>query len=625
MRYGKITVYLFTLLFAALALVLWVLEPQTETMPQPDMELNIPLSVTAELDGQQEQIRLWLDDAGEGIVFLPSGVELADAVISLDENTYAALNGEPLEDGMRCSGLQTDRSYTLSLTAEGITTEYTLTFMQSAQLPSLHLDVQSGNMNFIHETKGNQESGTMRLYTQTGALNWSGRIESIRGRGNTSWLQDKKPYSLTLAGEADLLGMGQASEWILLANALDPSHLRNKAVYDLAAKAGMAYTPDCQWVELYLNGDYAGLYLLSERNEIHSHRVDLQETGSFLVCREMEWRLISQNDPHITLDSGAALRIHDSGLTKAELRRIWQPVENAILSEDGIDPGTGRSWQELIDLDSWAMDYLTGEIFGNVDGGIVSTFFYRDGTDPSGKIYAGPVWDYDLTMGTKSAWQAEYVQAFFVDRAHIVSFEDTTWAYGLNRKPEFQSRIKELYKTVYRPLVQELLETGLDAYAAQIQRAAALDQRRWGTVSAVEETANIRRYLTERLAFLDSVWIEDVRYCKVLMMRGDFSSAFCHAVLPGERIPELPAYEESWDILGWYDAATEQPFDPTQPIYQDTIVYLKKLPEEEDGISPLQAVPIAAVLGMLVCVALTDRKRRRIQTGEKPIVKQKIT
>jgi len=622
MKNGKILILLMTAACLLLILGIGCMEPA----PVPETQVNMPLSVSVLLDGRQEALKCWRDENGDYLVFLPSGVQLSDVALSPEKGAQVTLAQNLLVEPWDCSHLQLEIPYPLFCRAEGMTTEHTLTFLQSAQMPSLHLDVQSGNMEFIHETKGKQESGSARLYTPAGELAWSGLVESLRGRGNTTWLQEKKPYSITLAGETDLLGMGKAKEWILLANALDPSHLRNKAVYDLAAKADMAYTPDCQWVDLYLNGDYAGLYLLSERNEIQPNRVGLQETGSFLVCREMEWRLVSQNQPHITLDSGAALRIHDSGVTKADLHRIWQPVDNAILSEDGIDPITGNTWQDLIDLDSWVMAYLTGEVFGNVDAGIVSEFFYRDGTDPSGKIFAGPIWDYDLTMGSKSAWQTEYVQAFFVDRAHIQNFEDTTWAYWLNRKPEFQDRVKELYQTVYRPLVQQLLDTGLEEYAAQIRQSAALDQRRWGTVSAAEETADIRQYMTERLAFLDSVWIKDTQYCKVLVMPGDFSSAFCHAVLPGERIPALPDYEETWDTLGWYDASTEQPFDPSQPIYQDTIVYLKKLPAEEDGISPLQAVPIAAVLGILVAALLADRKRCRQQPrkGKKSIAKREI-
>lgn len=137
----------------------------------------------------------------------------------------------------------------------------------------------------------------------------------------------------------------------------------------------------------------------------------------------------------------------------------------------------------------------------------------------------------------------------------------------------------------------------------------------------------IRTYLQERIAFLDSLWLENTEYCRVLVLLDENSSSICHAVLPGETIPSLPYYEETWDVLGWYDAATEQPFDMTQPIYEDTVVYLKKLPGEEDSISPLQAAPIAAVLGILGLAALVDQRRRRTRKGktEKSIAKQEIT
>ena len=622
MKNGKMLIALLTGMFLLLAVGIGYMEPA----PEPETQVHIPLSVTVMLDGRQEQIACWEDEWGDYIVFLPSGAELSETAISLNGDVRMLLEGKSLEDGMLCSSFQLDTPYAVSCTAEGVTTERTLTFLRSARLPSLHLDVQSGSMELIHETKGNRESGSLRLYAPEGQLVCSQRMESLQGRGNSSWFREKKPYSLTLAAEADLLGMGQAKNWILLANAMDPSHLRNKAVYDLAAKAGMAYAPECRWVDLYLNGDYAGLYLLSERNEIHPQRLDLPETGSFLVSRESWWRLVSQKYPHVMLESGAALRVRDSGLTEEDLQRIWQPVENAILSEDGIDPQSGKTWQELIDLDSWVLDYLAGEVFGDVDAGTISQYFYRDGSDPTGKIYAGPVWDYDLSMGSRGTWQTQTVQAFFGDKPHIWSLEDSTWFYGLNRKPEFRSRVRELYVDVFRPLVQELLETGLEAYSNQIDRSAMLDQCRWNTESHQEETARIRDYLTRRLAFLDSLWLENAPYCKVLVLLDENSSSICHAVLPGERVPDLPAYEEAWDILGWYDAETEQPFDSTQPIFKDTIVYLKRLPGEEDRISPLQIAPIGAALVFLLAVIVTDSKRRRAQQAktEKPIAKQEI-
>lgn len=622
MKNGKVLILLLTVVFLLLTAGIGYMEPA----PQPDTEVNIPLSVMAVLDGQRERILCWEDRTGDWIVFIPSGLELTDVTISLEKQTQVLLDGQLLENGMDCSGFQADVPYPVICVVDGVSTENILTFLQSDRLPSLYVDVQSGNMDIIHETKGNQESGHLRLYDQKGKLIHSGQMECLSGRGNSSWLEDKKPYSLTLSREADLLGMGAAKRWVLLANAMDPSHLRNKVAYDLAAKAGAAYTPESQWVNLYLNGEYTGIYLLSERNEIHPQRVDLSENGSFLVSRESRWRLISQNYPRVITDSGAALRIHSSGLTERDLHRIWQPVENAILSENGIDPMSGRAWQELIDLDSWVMEYLAGEIFGNVDTGTISAYFYRDGRDPLGKIYAGPVWDYDLSMGSEGTWQTEMVQVFFGDKAHIWSLEDASWFYGLNRKPEFQNRVRELYRNVYRPLLQELLETGLDTYLDQLGKSTRLDQCRWGTSSAEEETENIRRYLTERMAFLDSVWLENVQYCKALVILDENSSSICHGILPGERIPFLPDYEENGNILGWYDAATEQPFDITQPIYEDTVVYLKRLPGGEEQISRLQAVPIATGLGILIYLILADRNHRQPRKAkrEKQIAKQKI-
>lgn len=622
MKNGKILILLLTVVFLLLAVGIGYMEPAQE----PDTGREISISIIAMLDGQEEKIRCWEAEGGDYIAFLPSGAELSDVTLYLADHSRAFLLGEPLESGTNCGNFQLNTPYWLTTIAEGITIDNTLTFVQSARLPSMHVDVLSGSMEIIHETKGNEESGSLRLYSPEGEFTYSGHMESLKGRGNSSWFRDKKPYSLTLAGEADLLGMGQAKNWILLANAMDPSHLRNKVVYDMAAKAGMAYAPECQWVDLYLNGEYAGVYLLIERNEIHPQRLDLQETGSFLVSRESAWRLVSQNYPRVLLDSGAALRVHDSGLTETDLYEIWQPVDNAILADDGIDPITGKSWQELIDLDSWAMDYLTGEIFGNLDAGSISEYYYRDSSDPSGKIYAGPVWDYDLSMGSKNFEQTGFVQAFFADKAHTWSLEDSTWFYGLNRKPEFQNRVKELYKEVYRPLMQELLDTGLEEYADFISQAAEMNQLRWGVTSAREETEHIHWYLTERLAFLDSLWLEDTQYYQVLVMYEDDETSLCHAVLPGERIPALPVYNESWDILGWYDADTDEPFDISQPIYKDTTVYLKRLPGEEDRISPLQAVPIVAVLVILLAGILTDAKRRRKRKRKqkKPIVKQGI-
>jgi len=123
MKNGKLLILLMTVVFLMLAAGIRYMEPA----PEPNTEVNIPLSVTALLDGQQEQIQCWVDAAGDGIIFLPSGVELSDVVISLEEDTQAVLNQKPLEEFMDCSDFLLDTPYPLSCTAEAAGTVATIT------------------------------------------------------------------------------------------------------------------------------------------------------------------------------------------------------------------------------------------------------------------------------------------------------------------------------------------------------------------------------------------------------------------------------------------------------------------------------------------------------------------
>ena len=103
------------------------------------------------------------------------------------------------------------------------------------------------------------------------------QLEYIRGRGNTTWSNDKKPYKLKLDKKADLLGMGKNKHWVLLANALDESLLRNKLTYYMGEQLGLAYTPKSMPVDVVMNGEYLGSYFLCEQVRIDKSRVDIDE------------------------------------------------------------------------------------------------------------------------------------------------------------------------------------------------------------------------------------------------------------------------------------------------------------------------------------------------------------
>lgn len=513
-------------------------------------------------DNNTEIIKCWEDDDEKIYVFLPTYAQMSDVEIKIPQNSYVFIDDIALESGMSCDSFLLDKEYILSGDVGSEKMRSKIIFVQSENMPTMYIDTASGSMDYVHKEKGNKESGYIRLYTQSGEINYSGKMESIKGRGNTTWTASKKPYRLTLCENGNLLNMGAAENWILLSNAYDPSHLRNKMTYDFARKIGMEYVPECQWVDLYLNGEYVGLYLLSERNEIHEERVNLS-VDSFLVSSELEIRLIAQNYPYIMTEKGVPLRIHDTGLSQNEIVKIWQASENAIFSETGTDPVTGAKWHELIDLDSWVRRFLMDEVFLNGDGGHLSQFYYYDAS--IGKIYAGPVWDMDYCLTTG---ENRYPFSIICHREHIMSEDDAPFYYGLYQKPEFYERTVELYQSVFQPVLSELLLSGFDEYQDLIDVAQKVDQLRWKTSDYQENINEMRSFLELRVQFLNDYWIKNERFYTVNVRKAGLRWN-SYAIRPGSCMP--PVFDEYED--GWYNLNTGEPFDFEQPIYENMTIY----------------------------------------------------
>lgn len=561
-KYGAI--WALTIFLAVLAL--WI--GRWDRQPEEVALLSARIGETGEtVDGWKSEESYYF--------FLPHYAQLEQLVLSMRNGDICSIAGREAADGKLPGFAECGAAYEITWTEDGMARSGRIIFYQADALPSLCIDVASGTMAYIHAEKGNAESGTMRLYTAAGDEAYAGKLTTIKGRGNSSWSADKKPYSLVLEEEADLLGMGKAQNWVLMSNAMDKSHLRNKIVYDFAAEMGLEYSPQTRWVDLYLNGEYAGLYLLTERNEVHENRVALGERG-FLVSQEMEKRLRTQNLRHFLTDAGPALRIHSDTLDPGEMEQIWQSAENAILATDGTDPETGKHWQEWIDTDSWVRKYLIDEVFGNIDGGAFSQYYYYDEDRGTGMIYAGPVWDYDLSMGNDTIWQQTKENRFYTNRAQVTGEIAAPWYSALCDKPEFAARVTETYKTEMLPMLEELMDTGLERYWEQIARSAEMDRIRWNyqedSFSEMQET--IRAYMRQRMAFLEDIWLAEREYHVVQVKMGE-DDAYAYYVLPaGSCIRALPemASSASRQFLGWYYADTGEPVSLTRPVTADTVI-----------------------------------------------------
>lgn len=527
-------------------------------------------------NGQCQTIAAWLGEDECGYVFLPAYIELSDVYIRTE--TAVQLDGKLLEKGENCGNLTWNHPYSIVIDAQtgGMST---LEFRRSESVAAMYIKTESGSSDYIHGKKGNKESGFLTLVTADGALNCNGALESIRTRGNYTWMLDKKPYGLTLTDAADLLGLGKGREWVLLANATDPSNMRNKLVYGFANDLGMPGTPDCDWVDLYLNGEYRGLYLLAERIAIGENQLDIAEAdttdgSSFIVSLEPISRMRRQKYPYIETNhlksTGDAFRVHaPSNLSKEQrssLKQILQEMEDAVFPGEHADPAYRGCELDYIDLESWVHKYLIEETFENQDP--ISQYFYRNGDDPEGKIYAGPVWDFDISIGrgyagSRNPYTLYTYRAYELD-AYASIYSD------LYENSVFFERLTEVYAQEFLPRLEALLENGIDGYAVAIQTAATNNALRWPSDESFEDAVTyLREYLAERMAFLNSAWIDRVDYCQVCMGNGDVFPSTLFACVPrGECFTDPPVLKDTDNevFIGWQYADTGEMLDPLRPV-----------------------------------------------------------
>lgn len=450
--------------------------------------------------------------------------------------------------------------------------------LQSENLAAVEIDTQSGSLDYISEDKANTEAGRMRVVLPDGSVSCEAKIEEIRTRGNSTWALDKKAFQIKLSQKADLFGMGEAKTWILLANGFDETGIRNTIALQMAADAGLAYTPECEPVDLYCNGEYQGSYLLCEKVQAGEARVDIG--GGFLIERELQDRY--ERDVYLEGRSGFQTERGDYYLIESPkeptqeqvewIRNLMQEAEDAAFAQDGVNPDTKKAWSDYLDRDSFVRKYLLEEITKNYDGGVTSAFYYV----PEGeeKIYAGPVWDYDVIFGNTTLDEMSSNPEGITELAdHIYS---TDLYMALMDQEDFRQEVFTCFEQVYLPLLEELLESGIDELAAQTKASIAMDHIRWRRMDnryqyyeSYEDNLRYLKYFVEkRTEFLKEVWIGGEIYRTVtLQVEGNVWRKFY--VKDGALLGEVPSpFLNDCLFIGWYRSDGKK-YDPYRPVYED--------------------------------------------------------
>lgn len=284
---------------------------------------------------------------------------------------------------------------------------------------------------------------TVTIYDPSGKYGLAENVPvSVRIRGNISALCDKKPYNLKFASDTSLLGMIKGKKWILLANRFDKSLMRNKLVYDFSSQLSFAYNVQSQYVDVWVNNVYKGNYLMTTPIDVAENKIDIDpENNEFLIERELSRK--ESGVKYITTPvKKVRYQINEpSKITEeqtAYLLKILGDAETAIAEKDF------EAIQKYIDVQTFIDFYIVQELFRNQDVNFSSSRLYVKGD----KIYAGPVWDFDICCGNGR----HSIYGKYCNISYGVFALSTPWIKELLLVPEF----KELFVARYNEL-QDLI------------------------------------------------------------------------------------------------------------------------------------------------------------------------
>lgn len=415
-------------------------------------------------DTQKEQWYLFLTNQ---VVISDAEVQLQGAVVSADKGTL-----DPQTNVLRGAFAENGDSVVVSL-ADG--SSETITVMQS-ELPSLYVALDGVTLDTVHQDKNVKYTGTAVTLTDTANAENDLHVTNatFKGRGNSSWTHyEKKGYQIKFDKKTSVLGMAKAKKWVLLANACDDSMMRNKLAFDLAEQLGMTYVPDGEYVDLWINGDYRGTYLVCEKAEIGGSRLDLNDSKGVLMeqdeafyAAEDIWIQNNSTGKHfvvkesVTEDDPALLREAVKGFDEA-LDAVMEYL--AITPEGDI---TLDTLSQYIDVDSFLQYYLVNEYVLNRESSTTSFYWYKDGDHDV--LHLGPVWDFDTCMGN------DLENADSYQTAHIYSHIVFQRLLSIPTVQDELGRLLEVYAAAFGGM-----DDKTESLYALLQTSAAMNYIRW--------------------------------------------------------------------------------------------------------------------------------------------------
>ena len=336
-------------------------------------------------------------------------------------------------------------------------------------VPVVEIDVENGG--YI-ESKDNYVNVTVAINEGTeNVLIASGRA---KGRGNATWNYSKKPYKIKFDEKQSVFGFPANKDWVLLAEYCDKSLMRTAYMCELAHLVGVEYPIRYRHVQLYINGRYNGMYVLTDQVEKKSNRVDIEDDGflfendnyfyqeplNFQTSRKGYWYTFKYPDPE---DGEIAAGDENYDYIVGFMNEF----EKALYGNDFKDPEKG--YRKYLDVRSFAKWFLVEELTANLEPNMYYVLPSR-----GAKLQIGPVWDAEWSLGLayreneNAGWASvptqpdseqaiwskwKYFGRLFEDPYFVEAVREE-WAALLLELPSYRQRMAEVAEGISEDQVQ---------------------------------------------------------------------------------------------------------------------------------------------------------------------------
>ncbi len=482
-------------------------------------------STPADLEFRDEvhdlAIKPYYDEAEDAyLLFLPSCTSPSDL------SATDPFTGNQVSFSQRDIPLGTDKSVprtALDLTLSG--TSYSITVWQCNQLPTLFLQGRSNLLSKVHADKQNKVTVQAKILDDSGTVMLQ-EFGTLSGRGNGTWSdfergQAKRPYNLQFSNPISFGPFENLKDFCLLAEYSDETRLRNRIAFSAGQALGLDYASPYSYINLYVNGEYLGLYGFATKKEYAKHITADQLQGVFEISSNYSSPTFFSDPFEQPIEVMYGQPDH--------IQNVVDRFSLALSQEDQ------SQYPVLADLNSFSLMYALEEFLCNPDMVHASQYFYLDAEDV---LHSMLPWDFDYSLGSAITHFNPHQERTIMAYRHL---SGVSWYPMLLQWEGFRQCVAETIQTYFTDAFLEEMSLRLLQDIHSIENSRSCDIRRWKAAepftsspisSGMQSSSEFYTFFTDffqkRRDFLLDYFQNLDNYCCITLM--DWDGTWYHNV-----------------------------------------------------------------------------------------------